>query len=128
MQIVNLAIIGTILLALAVVLYWYQKTQSAIKKEKKISEIEEKIESLKGEIYNSIFEYETLLGSKRYISKAEYPSWYEKWNHLDPIVTEFLELTPTPDSESEIETLKTIFIKGERQKSNNITTTLYKTN
>jgi len=120
MQIVNLAIIGMILFALAVVLYRYQKTQSVINKEKKISETEEKIKSLKGEIYNSIFEYETLLGSKRYISKIEYPNWYEKWNHLEPIVTEFLNLNPNPDSESEIETLKTIFLNGEAEiKQNN---------
>ena len=115
MLLVNLAIIGTILLAIVALLYWHQKTQSRIKKETNIQEIIEKIKSLKGEIYSSVFEYETLLGSDKYISKIEYLSWYEKWKYIEPIVNEYLKLDIASDTESEIETLKTIFLKGETE-------------
>jgi len=115
MLLVNLAIIGTILLAIVALLYWHQKTQSRIKKETKIQEIIEKIKSLKGEIYSSVFEYETLLGSDKYISKIEYLSWYEKWKYIEPIVNEYLKLDIASATESEIETLKTIFLNGETE-------------
>ena len=60
MLMVNLAIISTALLAIVALLYWYLKKQSRINKEKKIQEIVEQIKSLKGEIYSSVFEYETI--------------------------------------------------------------------
>ncbi|MHA1974593.1 MAG: UvrD-helicase domain-containing protein [Candidatus Hodarchaeales archaeon] len=115
MPIVNQVILGTILMALVAILYRYQQKQSIINREKKKQEILENIASLKGEIYNSIFEYETLLNSNKYISKIEYPIWYKKWKHLEPIIKKYLNLEIVSETESEIENLHTIFSNGETE-------------
>ena len=120
MLILRITIFCIALLASYFILSIYQKTRiqeqkvrEQARKEEQINELILKIKEYEGEIYNSVFEYEAILNSGRYISKTEYPNWLEKWSYLKPIIDEYTGSELVLDNDSDINSLKSILRNGD---------------
>ena len=86
MRFINLVIIFASLSISASTLFWYRNQLREEQEKKRVQALIEKISENKHEINQAIYQYEEILQSERYISKAKFPKWLEQWKYLKPIL------------------------------------------
>ena len=113
MRLVNLVIIFASLSISASILFWYRNQLREEQEKKRVQALIEKISENKHEINQAIYQYEEILQSERYISKAKFPKWLEQWKYLKPILLEYRDSNLVQENDSEIRHLLEILLTGD---------------
>ena len=115
MSVIDLLIISVASLALLSLLLWNRKKLLEAKEKQRIQALIEKFSDLE-EVNESHFQYEQILNSNRYVSKVEFPEWYEKWKHLKPMVDDYCETDLSLENDAKIRSLKPAFARAREDK------------
>ena len=112
MPVIDLIIISVASLALLSLLLWNRKKLLEAKEKQRIQALIEKFSDLE-EVNEAHFQYEQILNSNRYVSKVEFPEWYEKWKYLKPMVDDYCETDLSLENDAKIRSLKQVFLIGD---------------
>lgn len=80
---------------------------------KQRSRLRGKLNAKQQDITLAISSFGALLGSERYVSKAEYPAWLSNWGYLKPLIKECDKKNIEKKSGSKLNELKLIFDNGD---------------